>query len=43
MPNLLPLSFTLSVFYLMKRNFSPVKLIGLTVVIGILGKLVGCL
>ena len=43
MPNLLPLGFTLSVFYLMKRNFSPVKLIGLTVVIGILGKLVGCL
>lgn len=43
MPNLLPLGFTLIVYYLMKRNFSPVKLIGLTVVIGILGKLVGCL
>ena len=43
MPNLLPLGFTLIVYYLMKRNFSPVKLIGLTVAIGILGKLVGCL
>ncbi|MCX8649798.1 PTS system mannose/fructose/sorbose family transporter subunit IID [Gilliamella sp. B2776] len=43
MPNLLPLGFTLFVYYLMKRNFSPVKLIGLTVVIGIFGKLVGYL
>lgn len=43
MPNLLPLLFTLIVFYLMKRNFSPVKLIGITVVIGVLGKLVGFL
>ncbi|MWP62456.1 PTS system mannose/fructose/sorbose family transporter subunit IID [Gilliamella sp. Pas-s25] len=43
MPNLLPLSFTLIVYFLMKRNFSPVKLIGLTVVIGILGKLIGFL
>ncbi|OCG12505.1 PTS N-acetylgalactosamine transporter subunit IID [Gilliamella sp. wkB292] len=43
MPNLLPLGFTLMVYSLMKRNFSPVKLIGLTVVIGVLGKLVGFL
>jgi N-acetylgalactosamine PTS system EIID component len=40
MPNLLPLGFTLIVYFLMRRNFSPVKLIGLTVVIGVLGKLV---
>lgn len=43
MPNLLPLGFTLAVFSLMKRNFSPVKLIGLTVIIGVVGKLVGFL
>ncbi|WP_114195391.1 PTS system mannose/fructose/sorbose family transporter subunit IID [Edaphovirga cremea] len=43
MPNLLPLCFTLLVFYLMKRGFSPVKLIGLTVVIGIVGKFTGAL
>ncbi|WP_294615871.1 PTS system mannose/fructose/sorbose family transporter subunit IID [uncultured Gilliamella sp.] len=43
MPNLLPLGFTLIVYGLMRRNVSPVKLIGLTVVIGVLGKLVGFL
>ncbi|KER02251.1 PTS system mannose/fructose/sorbose family transporter subunit IID [Photorhabdus temperata] len=43
MPNLLPLCFTLLVFWLMKKGFSPVKLIGLTVVIGIVGKFVGFL
>lgn len=43
MPNILPLGFTLLVYWLMKKNFSPVKLIGVTVVLGILGKLVGFL
>ena len=43
MPNILPLGFTLIVYSLMKRNFSPVKLIGLTVIIGVVGKLVGFL
>ncbi|WP_392564387.1 PTS system mannose/fructose/sorbose family transporter subunit IID [Orbus wheelerorum] len=43
MPNLLPLGFTLLVYALMKRNFSPVKLIGLTVVFGVIGKLIGLL
>jgi len=43
MPNLLPLSFTLIVFYLMKRNFSPVKLIGLTALFGVAGKFIGIL
>lgn len=43
MPNLLPLGFTLVVYSLMKRNFSPVKLIGLTVVFGVVGKLIGFL
>ncbi len=39
MPNLLPLCFTLLIFFLMKRGFSPVKLIGVTVAIGVAGKL----
>ena len=43
MPNLLPLCFTLLVFFLMKRGFSPVKLIGVTVVIGVVGKFFGLL
>ncbi|MDE9453342.1 PTS system mannose/fructose/sorbose family transporter subunit IID [Xenorhabdus bovienii] len=42
-PNLLPLCFTLLVYWLMKRGFSPVKLIGITVVFGVVGKLVGFL
>lgn len=43
MPNLLPLCFTLLAFFLMKRGFSPVKLIGLTVIIGLAGKYTGAL
>ncbi|MDR0217298.1 MAG: PTS system mannose/fructose/sorbose family transporter subunit IID [Enterobacteriaceae bacterium] len=43
LPNLLPLSFTLLVYWLMKRNFSPVKLIGITVVLGVVGKWFGFL
>ncbi|MDC9620596.1 PTS system mannose/fructose/sorbose family transporter subunit IID [Xenorhabdus sp. XENO-7] len=43
MPNLLPLCFTLLVYWLMKRGFSPVKLIGITVVFGVVGKWVGFL
>lgn len=43
MPNLLPLAFTLVIFALMKRGLSPVKLIGVTVVIGLVGKLLGVL
>ena len=43
MPNLLPLCFTLLVFWLMKRGFSPVKLIGLTVLFGVVGKFIGFL
>ncbi|PHM65744.1 PTS system transporter subunit IID [Xenorhabdus stockiae] len=43
MPNLLPLTFTLLVYWLMKRGFSPVKLIGITAVFGVVGKLVGFL
>ncbi len=43
MPNLLPLLFTFGVYWLMKRGFSPVKLIGITVVIGIAGRLSGVL
>jgi PTS system N-acetylgalactosamine-specific IID component len=43
MPNLLPLCFTLLIFFLMKRGFSPVKLIGVTGVIGVVGKWGGLL
>lgn len=43
MPNLLPLGFTLLIYTLMKYNVSPIKLIGLTVIIGIVGKLIGFL
>ncbi|HGE8425123.1 TPA: PTS system mannose/fructose/sorbose family transporter subunit IID [Serratia marcescens] len=43
MPNLLPLCFTLLIFFLMKRGFSPVKLIGVTVAIGVVGKFIGIL
>ncbi|MDX8000726.1 PTS system mannose/fructose/sorbose family transporter subunit IID [Xenorhabdus sp. Reich] len=43
MPNLLPLCFTLLVYGLMKRGISPVKLIGITVVLGIAGKFIGFL
>ncbi|TJZ70089.1 PTS system mannose/fructose/sorbose family transporter subunit IID [Chitiniphilus eburneus] len=43
MPNLLPLAFTLIVYGLMKKGYSPVKLIGLTVLIGLVGKFFGLL
>ncbi|PHM29989.1 PTS system mannose/fructose/sorbose family transporter subunit IID [Xenorhabdus innexi] len=43
MPNLLPLAFTVLVYWLMKRGFSPVKLIGITAVFGVVGKLIGFL
>lgn len=43
MPNLLPLSYTLILYVLLRRGFSPVKLIGITVIIGIAGKYFGIL
>ena len=43
MPNLLPLIFTLIVYAFLKRGFSPVKMIGITVIFGLIGKLVGFL
>ncbi|WP_441293778.1 PTS system mannose/fructose/sorbose family transporter subunit IID [Bacillus cereus] len=39
MPNLLPLAYTLLMYYLLKKGFSPVKLIIITVIIGIIGKI----
>lgn len=38
-PNLLPLAYTLLMYYLLKKGFSPVKLIIITVIIGIIGKI----
>ncbi|QBY44548.1 Mannose permease IID component [Arsenophonus nasoniae] len=43
MPNLLPLAFTLIVYGFLKRGFSPVKMIGITILFGLAGKLVGFL
>lgn len=43
MPNLLPLAFTLIVYGFLKRGFSAVKMIGITILFGLAGKLVGFL
>ena len=43
MPNLLPLAFTLIVYCFLKRGFSPVKMIGITILFGLAGKLGGFL
>lgn len=43
MPNLLPLGYTFLMFALLKKNWSPVKLVGITVVIGVVGKYLGIL
>lgn len=43
LPNLLPFAYTILMYYLLKREFSPVMLIGITVAIGIIGKLTGVL
>lgn len=37
MPNMLPLGYAFLMYYLLKKGFSPVKLILLTVIIGIVG------
>ncbi len=41
MPNLLPLCYTLIMFYLLKKSYSPVKLIGITIACGLIGKFIG--
>jgi len=43
LPNMLPFGYTILMYYLLNKNFSPVKLILVTVIIGIVGKLVGFL
>jgi len=43
MPNLLPLLFTFMVYHFMKKGMSPVKMIGVTVLIGVGGSLLGVL
>lgn len=43
MPNLLPLAYTLFMFFLLKRGYSPLKLIAITVVLGVAGKYAGLL
>ena len=41
MPKLLPLAYTFFCYWLLKKGKSPLTLIGMTVLIGILGSLVG--
>ena len=43
MPKLLPLVYTLLMYRLMKKDLSPVKLILITVIVGIVGHLIGIL
>lgn len=43
MPNILPFAFTMLVFYLMKKGFSSLKMIGIIVAVGIVGGLFGIL
>ncbi|WDV47168.1 PTS system mannose/fructose/sorbose family transporter subunit IID [Clostridiaceae bacterium M8S5] len=38
MPKMLPFAYTMLMYYLIKKGLSPVKLIGLTIVIGVIGK-----
>ena len=43
MPNILPFGFTMLVYYLMKKGFSSLKIIGFIVIMGILGGALGIL
>ncbi len=43
LPNMLPLGFTFLLYYLLKKDYSPTKLIGFTIVVGIVGKYFGVL
>lgn len=43
MPNMLPLLYTLLMFYLLKKKKTPITLIMITLVVGILGSLIGIL
>jgi PTS system mannose-specific IID component len=42
-PNILPFGFTLLIYWLMKRGWTSLKVIGLIVVIGVLGGMFGIL
>ncbi len=43
MPAFLPLVYTLAMYALVKRGWSPLKLIGITVVLGVVGRFMGFL
>lgn len=43
MPNMLPLAYTMLMYYFIKKGWSPVKLVGVTVVLGVVGKFAGLL
>ena len=38
MPAFLPLVYTLTMFWLVRRGWSPLRLIGITVLLGVVGK-----
>lgn len=43
MPKLLPLAYTVLMYKLIKKGYSPVKLVGFTMVLGLIGHLIGIL
>ncbi len=43
MPNLLPLGYTFLMYALLKKNWSPIKLVVITVAIGVIGRYAGIL
>ena len=43
MPKMLPLAYTFLMYYLLKKKVSPVMLVGITVIVGILGRVLGIL
>ncbi|MTI66842.1 MAG: PTS system mannose/fructose/sorbose family transporter subunit IID [Firmicutes bacterium] len=43
LPNMLPLGYTFLLYFLLKKGVSPTKLIGLTILLGVVGKYFGIL
>lgn len=43
LPNMLPLGYTVLMYFLLKKGYSPVKLVFITILIGIVGKVIGIL
>ena len=43
MPGLLPLAYTFLMYYLLRKGKSPLLLIGITLLVGIIGRYIGLL